>query len=289
MLGGVAKYVAKNDEEPLDPAHGGLNLNLIELDGQEMPEGPQKVGSSGPHVLTYLLTLAAAGLCFLVMREANVPLRDDAVFELVRDNNTPPNLRAYLVDERNTLHRNEVVKLFGAHYTLPITNVKVTATDRKLGAAMGGLLEGLKTADAPALSVRTAETKSPAGMQGGAQGRADQVRDRFAAKAGLTIGSELVAFVEAPDEARPHIDIACEFVPDARRPDRYTLTARVAIRERIEDEPKAVSNVTYPRPVAGKDAGNVIESFTDQLALAVAGRPLAGNNGRPRADADDPE
>src|SRR5215210_2955474 len=66
VLGGLAKYVAKNDHEPLD-AESNINLNLIELDINEVPEEPTREGRAMPAFLPYLVMLGFAVLCFVVM------------------------------------------------------------------------------------------------------------------------------------------------------------------------------------------------------------------------------
>src|SRR5262249_27178607 len=66
VLGGMAKYVAKNDQEPLEP-DGGINLNAIELESQSMPEEPHKVRGSLPNLFMYLLILGAGAGCYYFM------------------------------------------------------------------------------------------------------------------------------------------------------------------------------------------------------------------------------
>ena len=55
-LGGLAKYVARNDAEPKD-GDGNINLNLIELDITEVPEEPMRERRAMPAVLPYLFIL----------------------------------------------------------------------------------------------------------------------------------------------------------------------------------------------------------------------------------------
>ena len=57
-LGGLAKYVAKNDDEPKD-AEGNINLNLVELDITEVPEEPAREGRAMPAFLPYIVILVA--------------------------------------------------------------------------------------------------------------------------------------------------------------------------------------------------------------------------------------
>ena len=55
-LGGLAKYVSKNDAEPKD-AEGNINLNLVELDITEVPEEPTREGRAMPAFLPYIVIL----------------------------------------------------------------------------------------------------------------------------------------------------------------------------------------------------------------------------------------
>ena len=125
-LGGLAKYVANNDHEPLD-AESNINLNLIELDITEVPEEPTREGRSIPGVLPYIFMLIFAVLCFFFMAYVvNPPIRDDAIYDAVMKEPSvePRFLRAYLVDPRNTMHRDEVTKKLSEFYTAPINHVK---------------------------------------------------------------------------------------------------------------------------------------------------------------------
>ena len=90
-LGGLAKYVAKNDNEPLD-AENNINLNLIELDITEVPEGPTREGRAMPSVIPYIVLLLFGAallhetpqlhllvLCALLFRQAPTTLRDGLI------------------------------------------------------------------------------------------------------------------------------------------------------------------------------------------------------------------
>ncbi len=102
-LGGLAKYVAKNDAEPKD-AEDNINLNLVELDITEVPEEPTREGRALPSFLPYVVILVAgAGIFFVMAFIVNPPFRDDAIYEAVCKLTQPPSmeprfLRVYLID-----------------------------------------------------------------------------------------------------------------------------------------------------------------------------------------------
>ena len=116
-LGGLAKYVAKHDAEPKD-AEGNINLNLVELDITEVPEAPTREGRAMPSILPYVfIILAGFGIFFVMSRFINPPLRDDAIYEAVnKEPREPWFLRLYLMDERNTRHRDEIFQQLGKEY-----------------------------------------------------------------------------------------------------------------------------------------------------------------------------
>ena len=180
-LGGLAKYVAKNDHEPLD-TENNINLNLIELDITQVPEEPTREGRAMPSVLPYIFLLLYATACFFIMAFiVNPPLRDDAIFEAVMKEPSvePRFLRAYLIDPRNTKHRDEVTKKLSGFYNQPIAHVRQNGKDVELREGMAKLLESLRTADQPVVSVRVTEVYTPAGQEGKKADRQNQVRTDF--------------------------------------------------------------------------------------------------------------
>src|SRR5262249_40988941 len=135
-LGGLAKYVARNDHEPLD-AESNINLNMIELDINEVPEQPTREGRAIPAFLPYIFILLFGIVCFFGMREVNIVSRDAAIYAAVMKETSPPTieprfLRAYLVDPRNTRHRDAVLKKLSTFYDAPVAHVKEKAEHRSL-------------------------------------------------------------------------------------------------------------------------------------------------------------
>jgi hypothetical protein len=303
QLGGLAKYVAKNDHEPLD-ADSNLNLKLAEVDIADVPEAPAREGHSPPAVAPYILMAVFAAVAFFVMAYAvNPPLRDEAIFEAVTRKTNPPTieprfLRAYLVDSRNTAHRDEVTDLLSAFYTEPIKYVRQNGTDRDLREGMAKLLDSVRTAPQPVVSLRVREENTPAEKQDARAGREADVRTQFVNKLNdelarpawgqpikpppdvqfkeqpPPIGQQLLAFVEAPEDAKAaHLDIS--YTVEAAGTGRYRLAVRVDVHTNI-DEPAVESGTfalpgTFPLANLGAQAA----AMKDELVLRLLGPPPA--------------
>ena len=297
-LGGLAKYVAKNDHEPLD-AESNINLNLIELDITQVPEGPAREGRAMPAVLPYVLLLLYGAACFFLMAfVVNPPLRDDAIFDAVMK---PPSieprfLRAYLVDSRNKLHREEVTKKLSQFYDQPIKHVKDNGKDEELREGMAKMLESLRTADQPVVSVRVIEVNTPAGTEGKKADRQDQLRTNFAVGVNAAfsqfmppvsppqgivfkeppppVGEQLIAFIEVPEGAdRVHFDIT--YTVKQGEFGELQLEVNVEIRTNIEaKDPTARSQFVMPDKFDAATLDAEVLKVKDELILRMIG-PMA--------------
>ena len=282
-LGGLAKYVARNDAEPKD-GDGNINLNLIELDITEVPEEPTRERRAMPAVLPYLFILIpGAGVFFVMSRVINPPMRDDAIYEAVTRNTQPPSteprfLRAYLIDERNKRHRKQVLDLLAGFYTPVINHVENRTASPELKAGMVKLLESLRAADQPIVSLRVTELMDgkPSGKSGAGErqkklredlvggktntGGGGGILDEFAkvsppiqAPPGVIfpqqpppIGHQLIAFAEAPDEAKnAHIEVTYELKPGTDA-NSYRVEVTITIRTDVEAPPVATDHVLMP-------------------------------------------
>jgi hypothetical protein len=293
-LGGLAKYVAKNDNEPLD-AEGNVDLSRVELDIDEVPEDPRREGRAMPNVIPYIVIVLAGIVCWLVMQEVNTPRRDDEIYAAVtREPVEPRFLRAYLIDEkRNTRHREQVKDRLETFYTRKVINEIAKGNgDATLRAGMAQLVESLKRADQPVVSIRVREEKSPAGQDSGAADRAKKVQTGFADKvlevfkgweppvqappgtvfkeSPPPIGEQLIAFVEAPEEAKAaHIEVTYEFISDGGG--RYTLQWTATIRVDVNDDPVATRTLKETRGYTADQADAAAGDLRDSLARALVG------------------
>lgn len=277
-LGGLARYVARNGDEPKDAANN-INLSLVELDITAVPEEPVREGRATPALLPYVFMFAAALLCFLVMGfVVNPGVRDNAIYDVVSKEPfvEPRFLRAYLVDPRNKLHREQATARLAQFYAPAIGLVEARAADRRLGKGMADVLRGLSTASQPVVSLRITETKSPQGIGDRSEregrlrtGFADGVNSAFAAEPwgqplrlpdGLIatepmppIGYQLIAFVEPPDDDKPvHFDIA--YAIETAANGQYQIVANVTLRGSIDDKDGVSSQFTVPGTF---DAGSI--------------------------------
>lgn len=299
-LGGLAKYVAKNDHEPLD-AESNINLNLIELDITEVPEEPTRAGRATPAFFPYLVMIGFAGLCFLVMAfVVNPPLRDDAIFNAVMKAPEPRMLRAYLVDTRNTAHRDQVTQRLSQFYDDPIMHVKSKGGDERLRDGMAAVLASVRTADQPVVSIRVTEKGAPAGRADAKGSREGEIRTQFVntinnefsrqlpwggpipPPPGMTwseqpppVGQQLLAFIEAPeDAANVHFDVKYTIEPGDFGAAK--IVADVEIRSSIEDaKPVGASTVTVTGVTASEleNPSVLAKRLSDALSKAMIGSP----------------
>ena len=255
VLGGLAKYVAKNDNEPLD-GEGNVNLDLVELDVTEMPEEPRREGGGTPNFLPYIVMVVAGFVCFFLMKQINTPMRDDEIHKAVMREPVEPHwLRLYLMDTRNKKHREAVSRRLASFYDTPIAFATSNATSPALGRATAKVLEELRAAELPVASIRVKELGGLPGLGSGDE-RAKKVQTKIAdtmvdqfvklyprltPPGGATfvvqpppVGRQLVEFVEAPEEAAAHIEVDYKF-EDGNAPGLVKVQYAIRIRSRIED------------------------------------------------------
>jgi hypothetical protein len=271
-LGAVAKYVARNGDQPIGPS-GTLDMSLLHLDIEEVPEEPKREGRATPSILPYIvMVLAAATIfavgCFIV----NPFVRDNAIYSDVMTTPTEPRfLRIYLMDPRNTIHRDEVLTALSGHYQGVIRHVTSKAQQPDLRSGMLKILNSLREdGNQPVVSLQVTE-RSPARISKAAPERVKRLREGVVGGDGLLgrnrdgildvfatisppvfipnvtitpapppIGHQLIGFVEKPEDARhAHFEIIYEFKPVDDNAG-YLLTVNVAIRESPEGEPVAV-------------------------------------------------
>ena len=265
-----------------------------------MSEEPTREGRALPSVLPYAFMLAYAVACFVIMAYfVNPPFRDDAVYEVVtREPFVEPRfLRVYLVDPRNTRHREEVTRRLSQFYQAPIDYVnKPNAKDPSLRDGMVKILESVRTVDQPVVSIRVTEVNTPAGREakktdrehGLRAGYANGVGDEFSKQAwgqalkpppGVEfteqpppLGQQLIAFVEQPEGAeQTHFDITYTVEPTGAS-GTFRLSVVMEIRTNIEDKkPTARSEFTMSNTF---DAGSLdaqMELLKRELLVRTVG------------------
>lgn len=292
-LGGLAKYVAKNDAEPLD-AENNIDLNRIDLDVTEVPEEPIRDRAATPAFMPYVVMLIAAAVSYFAFAfVVNPPLRDGVVYDLVNKPSMPLSLRRYLLDERNTKHRADATKRLEAFYAPAIAACRENTQNPALGEGMAKTFEALSTTISPVVTLRTTERAAPDALKDGRAARESSLRTQFADGISQTlvtlssmytvpqppeggqwqiappaIGYQLVDFLEPPEDAKgAHIDIS--YTIEQIGP-QYTVKAVVEIRLKVDEEPVARSSITVPG--AFNEAEQGVTALRNQLVNALLGR-----------------
>jgi hypothetical protein len=296
-LGGVARYVAKNDNEPKD-AEGELNLSLVELDITEVPEEPARDGRAVPSLLPYAVMLLFAAACFCLFAFViDPPMRDDALFNVVmKEPAEPQYLRLYLSDPRNTRHRDAVAKRLSRFYDAPIDYVKDKGENPELREGMAQVLDSLRTAEQPVVSLRVTEQNTPPGAEDGRANREKVLRTqlvnainrefsrqpwggpvRFPGEVNppprSPVGEQLIAFVEPPEGAdKAHFDIVYAVEPAGNGQSR--ISATVTIRTDVSGNPVATASVAVPGTFNTDALDQQMPWVATTLAKAMVGQSV---------------
>jgi hypothetical protein len=298
-LGGLAKYVAKNDAEPLDQENN-INLNQIDLDVTEVPEEPIRDRSATPAFVPYIVMLVAAALCWCVFAFlVNPPLRDSAIYNQISTVKMPLTLRRYLLDERNTKYRATVLRELEAYYGPAITSCRSGKNNPALGEGMAKTFEAVSTAASPVVTLRTTERSAPDGIKDGRGTRESNLRTQFADGMSQTlvgvaplynvpqppgggqwqvappaIGYQLIDFLEPPEDAKgAHIDINYVIEPVG---EFYTIKAVIEIRLKVDEEAIARGSITVPGRFSAEQLPTTgMNALRDQLVPALLGRDNA--------------
>ena len=292
-LGALGAEVARTEDEPADAA-GNPDPGRVKLAwNHPVPETPERARPATPAVIPYVVLLLAGVGCYFLMRAVDIPVRDTTIFEAVTGDPVEPRyLRAYLADERNTLHRAEVTDKLASFYD------PVIAALRRQGApANDGLirvLESVRTAEQAVVSVRVTETKSPAGGEAGAAVRTKALRESLARRVALAlspisrpivipagmvinpqpppVSEQLLTFVEAPeDAANPHFDIRYAFEPTGKG--EYRVSGQILVRVSVEDAPVARGEVTLPRAYAAGQEDTAVQNLVAEFVKQMTGSP----------------
>jgi len=241
-LGAAAKYCVEEDESPRD-------VNDLRLDIEEIPSDPTKAKKAGFGLLPHLIILIASSAVFLVSWQANKPLNDDAAFAHAKENGAP-GLRGYLLDDRNTRHRDEAKVLLAAAYDPAIHKLETApkANNPKAREGMIELVKSLKTSDSPVVSLEVIETPNPENVAGGTGSttRATKLRTEMADALARGVDPKLIAFAPAAEGAKSHITIRFQFrQPKQDNPNLfvngYVADIEIEIRTDIAAPPVVVA------------------------------------------------
>ena len=217
-LGGVAKHMAVEGGLPISKDSANLKVDFV-------PEQPRNESGGGPP-LRLLVAFGSAAIVFLFGTLVFKPMRDSGNFAAAKEDGAP-GLRGYLMDERNTQHREEAKQLLAAFYDLPIAKVKGIPPDPQtpLRDAFTAILESLREAPQAVVSIRVTEL----GQLDGREGRQTRLRTELADALGLYVGPTLIAFVKNPDDKNAHVEIA--YSPQANN----EVIWKIGFRTKLDD------------------------------------------------------
>ncbi len=244
-LGAAAKYSIEEDETPND-------VNDLRLDVDEIPT-PTKATKAGFGLIPLLAILVAGGVLFLVLWQVNRPLGDDAAFDRAKENGAP-GLRGYLIDDRNTRHRDEAKVLLAAAYDPAIRKLETApqATNQKVRDGMIELVKSLKTAESPAVSLDVIEKTS--GVDPISPARATRLRRELADALARGVDPKLIAFASPPEAQKAHITVRYEFIPAKEAiGGGYVIEVEIEIRTDIAAAPfvamKWIEAINFPNGI----------------------------------------
>jgi len=318
QLGAVARYVSEHDVEPKNHADE-IDLDLVSLELDAMPEEHSREGSAAPALIPYvLIAVAAVGIFVVMWKFVNPPIRDDAIFDAVKTPTVMPIvLREYLIDARNTRHRDEVIKLLPPFYRPALNFVEQNGQNDELKKGLLAILESVKDAEQPLVSLKVTE-KAPANTQGGAArvktlrddlvGGVDQPKGGFAMNKGGILGElakgpglgavppppdttftdkpppyavQLLTFADMPEEApHAHFEVTYEFRP-TDEVQLYELVVKVEIRTKLDAAPVAVYEEHVNQTFGENQFNQQIVQLKDRLVKGFVGQGAVNNFPQP--------
>src|SRR5205823_3898503 len=148
-----------------------------------------------------ILVLGAA--VYVGFWRANDPVRDERAFDAARQGGAP-GLRGYLLDPRNTRHRDEALAKLSQLYDAPVAKVESQVKDPDAKRGLLAILQSLREAQQPVASIDVREKDTPAGEEFGRVARENQFRTDLADAIATTLGKELIGFVKAPEGQAAH-------------------------------------------------------------------------------------
>jgi len=235
-LGIVAKSVVASGDVPEE-----LKIDSVV---DSLPVEPQKTNRASGGLLPYFAILIAGVAIYFASIAALTPLQDTLAFNDARTRGAP-GLRAYLLDDRNTRHRDEAKVLMTALYEPAINRVKTNVKDEAVKARFVEILNSLREAGSPVLSLIVTE-KSPPDLQMLAPTRTSSSLTDLADTLGTYIGTELVAFAVPPQDKNAHIELAYAIVPHEENISSYKATWQLRLRTTPDGE--AIDSQVYTLP-----------------------------------------
>ncbi|MBI3408339.1 MAG: hypothetical protein HY040_08280 [Planctomycetes bacterium] len=257
------------DIAPGEQVHAGAASKVTVAIAEHSPS-PERVRQARSGIIAYAVIVLAAVVGVILLTPLNTSWRDDAIFDLVKTQR-PPYLRdAYLIDPRNTRHREEVEALLARFYAPVIKDVQDHGGDKDLSGKFVAVLEKIKTAPRPTVSIRVRdESKNQHELTRTA--RADKLEKRFVDAMSAFVSDDMIEFVKAPDEARPIFEIEFAFEPTKDDARKSQLTWTVRIRQSVDEEQALAKTWTSERHWLDEEQEDAIRDQTATMLKGLIG------------------
>jgi hypothetical protein len=277
VLGAMARIAAHTGKVPAAVSERHLAVSRL-------PK-PTQVSEPRSGMVTYALIIAAAVGGVIVMREVDTVLRDDAVFEDVKDQNAPL-LRAYLLDKRCTAHRADVEHLLARYYEPLISRLKerAKAPGQEWVAGLAEVLDQIKSAPVEAVSIRADEARDPARAgdnfgDAAVKMRQEEVEKKVANGLVASVGQDRIAFAQAPTDVPPMIELSYKYTPAANPQRRGEYDLQLSVQFRRGPEQPVIASKTWPARPSGGSLRELRETALEAAQQMLT--DLAGGNGPP--------
>jgi hypothetical protein len=132
------------------------------------------------------------------------PVRDAAAFASA--GNSPQGLRAYLLDDRNTAHRQEALDKLAALYDAPVERIRTgDKADPVLREGMAKLVDTLRGPEPPVVTIRV--TNAAANNPKLAEFELKNLQDQLGDGIAQVVGTDHIRFLVPEEGENPHLDV----------------------------------------------------------------------------------
>jgi hypothetical protein len=275
VLGGASKEYALTEQLPRD--YSDMNLEV-----ESVPTAPEKVRSAGPRVLWYLFIIGCSVATYCFFAAVDKPVRDASAFA---GSDTPPALRAYLLDDRNTAHRAEAEQKLVALYKTKADAARNNPNaDPVLREGMAKLIESLQGPEPPVVSIRVTNAADTGTKL--ADFELKNLQEQIGDGISQAVGNEYIRFLvfePAPGE-NPHLDVVVTAIPS---PTGLKVECEISIR--LKPDGEVIANQTMGNSPNGPQAtpGGTVTAAAQTTALTALVGQVIGSPAMPLPDADD--
>ncbi len=228
-------------------------------------------------VFYWLFFVAIVFTSFILFKEWAIINRDDALFQIVVSQSNPKDLRLYLLDERNTRHRDPVKNLLQNKYNPIITRIDISnATNKQLQEGLKQLAVHLAEVPIPLVSIRVVEDSA---VSAKLIFRAEKIAERkewlensLSGKITGFFTSDYLEMLRAPDDTPAHLDLHYKIENDTKSK-KWFLHWTFQIRPKIDsDQTYSAQGVVQINE--DKSMKDLLENALNQITSAMGGSTL---------------